>query len=456
MDALARHCIAGLPGDVGRVALLLSSSPSRTRSCIWTPLPTKKAGSRYGALVLRRLIRFPSSSSLAAASLEVDELTPDAPLETTEASKTVHVRFVLHKECAFGQQFFLAGDDPMFGLWDPSNAIPMEWSSGHVWIAELDMPVRRQIQFKFVLKDLSGEVQWQPGSDRSLQTWETTKTIVVSEDWDNENELLIVHEEEESTEINVGGNTGVVMDQVQVGIADEINSDSKSHGEKLIGEGGLVLVPGLPPLSAPVSSEVLVPGLPPLSSPVSTVDSPQETMAANVADASLKSDEAGHYNSSQLSGEEDISRGSDGSVHEVETMLALQQPPLLLQQLDGGEYEEMQNTESTPDDKILLEEQNSESTAEDKMLPEEETMLALQQPPLLLQQLDGGEYEEMQNTESTPDDKILSEEQNSESTAEDKLLPEERNSESTADILQNDIQWGLGGLKQFLTILGFS
>lgn len=25
----------------------------------------------------------------------------------------------------------------MFGLWDPEKAVPLEWSSGHEWTAEL-------------------------------------------------------------------------------------------------------------------------------------------------------------------------------------------------------------------------------------------------------------------------------------------------------------------------------
>ncbi|CAI9782397.1 unnamed protein product [Fraxinus pennsylvanica] len=51
--------------------------------------------------------------------------------------KTVNVRFKLRKECAFGQQFLIVGDDPVFGLWDPADAIPLNWSDGHVWSVKL-------------------------------------------------------------------------------------------------------------------------------------------------------------------------------------------------------------------------------------------------------------------------------------------------------------------------------
>jgi hypothetical protein len=48
-------------------------------------------------------------------------------------TNTVRVKFVLEKECAFGQHFLLVGDDPALGFWDPAKATALEWSEGHVW-----------------------------------------------------------------------------------------------------------------------------------------------------------------------------------------------------------------------------------------------------------------------------------------------------------------------------------
>lgn len=49
----------------------------------------------------------------------------------------MHVKFQLQKECLFGEQFFLVGDDPMLGLWDPTSAIPLDWSDEHIWTVEI-------------------------------------------------------------------------------------------------------------------------------------------------------------------------------------------------------------------------------------------------------------------------------------------------------------------------------
>jgi hypothetical protein len=51
--------------------------------------------------------------------------------------KTVRVRFVLQKQCSFGQSVCLVGGDPALGLWDPLNAFALKWAEeSHDWILE--------------------------------------------------------------------------------------------------------------------------------------------------------------------------------------------------------------------------------------------------------------------------------------------------------------------------------
>ncbi|XP_047975638.1 uncharacterized protein LOC125218082 [Salvia hispanica] len=114
---------------------------------------------------------------------------------SSDHPKTVRVRFKLHKQCAFGQQFLVVGDDPNLGLWDPSEGVPLNWSEGHVWAAEVDVPCGKVISYKFVLEEMAGAVMWQPGPDRVLETWDTGKTISVSEDWDSPDFQNVVEEE---------------------------------------------------------------------------------------------------------------------------------------------------------------------------------------------------------------------------------------------------------------------
>ncbi|EXC23671.1 hypothetical protein L484_015581 [Morus notabilis] len=145
-------------------------------------------------------------------------------------SKTVHVKFHLLKECVFGEQFLIVGDDPMFGLWDPESAVPLNWSEGHVWTVELDIPVGKSIQFKFILKDSTGEIVWQPGPNRVFQTWETKNTITVSEDWENA-ELQTVSEEEQAADKKENQGKLVIEDHSELAI---VNKDSNQADIPLV------------------------------------------------------------------------------------------------------------------------------------------------------------------------------------------------------------------------------
>ncbi|PON92647.1 Glycoside hydrolase [Trema orientale] len=159
-------------------------------------------------------------SCISPPKTQVDLETENVETEDTYQSKTVHVKFQLQKECLFGEHFFIVGDDPIFGLWDPESAIPLNWSDGHVWVVELDMPVGKSIPFKFILKDSTGEILWQPGPDRVFQTWETKNTITVFEDWENA-ERQIITEEEQAAIGNVAENLTNPLDEVVFDVNNE-------------------------------------------------------------------------------------------------------------------------------------------------------------------------------------------------------------------------------------------
>ncbi|OIW07465.1 hypothetical protein TanjilG_24327 [Lupinus angustifolius] len=126
--------------------------------------------------------------------LQLDLDTEKLEALQTNELKSIHVKFQLQKDCAFGEQFLLVGDDPMFGSWNPSNALPMTWSDGHVWTTHLNIPVGKPIQFKFILKGKTGDIIWQPGPDRILHTWEAMTRITVCEDWDNAESQKLIEE----------------------------------------------------------------------------------------------------------------------------------------------------------------------------------------------------------------------------------------------------------------------
>ncbi|MQL77787.1 hypothetical protein Taro_010206 [Colocasia esculenta] len=231
-------------------------------------------------------IAIPQETDAGTSSITVQTKTSDL--------RTVHVKFKLQKPCQFGEQFLLVGEDPIFGLWDPESAVPLVWSDGHVWMAELDLPVGKEIKFKFILQGLLGEIEWQPGPDRVLQTWETSDTIIVECDWENIDDQTIMEEgsldisvddskltEEEavdgsadeqkvtkegsldiSAEREASGQSQMGIDEESVEDQAEIISAKDESNQEIVGEDQLglkiapVLVPGLALMPISASGEI--------------------------------------------------------------------------------------------------------------------------------------------------------------------------------------------------------
>ncbi|KAH7657113.1 Alpha-amylase protein [Dioscorea alata] len=157
----------------------------------------------------------------------------------------------------------MVGNEAMFGLWEPKKAVPMEWSNGHIWTVELDIPVGTSIQFKFILRGVSGEISWQPGPDRCLQTRETMKTMVVWEDWEDAHKQKIL--EEEAAASFICKDSDISSNRSVVAIADvndaldsiKITSDDDDHAKlQTTFVGDPVLVPGLAPMAMPTAVAV--------------------------------------------------------------------------------------------------------------------------------------------------------------------------------------------------------
>ncbi|XP_011035334.1 PREDICTED: uncharacterized protein LOC105133171 [Populus euphratica] len=83
----------------------------------------------------------------------------------------------------------------MVGLWDPSSAIPLNWSEGHTWSVELDVRVNLTMQYRFILKRSAGEIVWRPGPDTTFKTWESNSSIVIAEDWENAGAQKVIEKE---------------------------------------------------------------------------------------------------------------------------------------------------------------------------------------------------------------------------------------------------------------------
>lgn len=172
----------------------------------------------------------PNAVAVAQETVQVDEDVASAEILPTPnvPVKTVHVKFVLQKQCAFGQQFLVVGDDSALGFWDPTKATALDWSEDHVWTVKKDLPASKLIEFKFLLQDPSGQVRWQHGPNRTLQITETSNTLVVYEDWDHAKNQKI----SEEVELSIGAEDVIFSGSNGALLADELQTDGYQETNK--------------------------------------------------------------------------------------------------------------------------------------------------------------------------------------------------------------------------------
>lgn len=215
----------------------------------------------------RRLHPVFSSSSSSSDSQLVDLETAETQPEVDNPSGTTHVKFQLQKECSFGQHFFIVGDHPMLGLWDPESAIPLTWSEGHVWTLELDIPVGTSIQFKFILKSSTGDLLWQPDPDRIFKSWETENTIIVCEDWEEAEYQKVIEEQ------RLANQDGPLLDSDMVMVAENMTPSKEELVSDMIPVSDTDSIASIGKEPLPTLSEELVTGnsAPSLEKPLAIV-----------------------------------------------------------------------------------------------------------------------------------------------------------------------------------------
>lgn len=293
--------------------VLAESSRNRNREIFSRPeirfFPSRKLN--YCQLSNSISLKLDRIKSVSSESKE-DVGTTEDLIHSTNQPNTVHVKFQLQKECLFGEQFLLVGDDAIFGAWDPENAIPLEWSDGHIWMAELDIPTGKTIQFKFIHKGATGKVVWQPGPDRILQTGETEDTIVISEEWENTEDQKITEEEPmaiTNSKLFVEENISYQTEETRADANNELGSENKTYSaEELLAnpEAEAIVRDNFPGSNGNAVTEknpkneynfvdydgepAVVPGLTPTTT--QTVMKPSEAESSAVCDGSVDDDEA--------------------------------------------------------------------------------------------------------------------------------------------------------------------
>lgn len=119
----------------------------------------------------------------AVALYGLTAVTPtDTPTPTptpTTAPGRLAVTFTVNGESGT-TPVYLVGSIGELGHWAPSEAIPMT-RSGSSWIATVSLPESTAIQYKYIQKDASGTVTWEPGSNHTATTGECCTTALTDQ-----------------------------------------------------------------------------------------------------------------------------------------------------------------------------------------------------------------------------------------------------------------------------------
>ncbi len=78
--------------------------------------------------------------------------------------------FKIDYRTLWGQVLYVAGSSPEFGEWDPLRALPMTTHVFGEWETECQFNTGTKLEYKYLLKDDSGNFIWEGGKNRLLDT----------------------------------------------------------------------------------------------------------------------------------------------------------------------------------------------------------------------------------------------------------------------------------------------
>ncbi|MEV0565337.1 carbohydrate-binding module family 20 domain-containing protein [Dactylosporangium sp. NPDC050588] len=76
-----------------------------------------------------------------------------------------------------GQNVYVVGSIPALGSWNTANAIALSSANYPVWSGTVTLPSNTAVEYKFIKKDGSGNVTWESGANRTLNTGTANQTV---------------------------------------------------------------------------------------------------------------------------------------------------------------------------------------------------------------------------------------------------------------------------------------
>jgi alpha-amylase len=115
-------------------------------------------------------------------SIAFDVNTLISTSSASSAAATVSVTFDEYKTTVWGQNVYLVGSTSQLGSWAPANALLLSSSTYPTWSLTLNMTSSTYFEYKFIVKDGSGNVTWESGANRTYTT-PASGSATISDTW---------------------------------------------------------------------------------------------------------------------------------------------------------------------------------------------------------------------------------------------------------------------------------
>jgi alpha-amylase len=96
---------------------------------------------------------------------------------TSTTSGTVHETFSVTKTTVVGQNVYVVGSIPALGNWAPASAVLLSPANYPLWSNAVTLPASTSFEYKYIVKDGSGNVTWEPGNNHTATTGTADATL---------------------------------------------------------------------------------------------------------------------------------------------------------------------------------------------------------------------------------------------------------------------------------------
>jgi len=97
---------------------------------------------------------------------------------------TVLVSFAVNATTIWGENIFVAGNQPALGNWDPAGAAALSSATYPIWRGTVSLPAGVTFEYKYIKKVDGGGVMWEVGGNRVVATGQDC-AVTLNDSWRN-------------------------------------------------------------------------------------------------------------------------------------------------------------------------------------------------------------------------------------------------------------------------------